>query len=1568
MRGWLGLLIGGIGAAAFLGYAVTQETPVGEVRGLVVMKENGRPLPEAEVTLEDVSADTKVDVKPRHVETKEDGTFTVRNLPTGHYFVTVYSSHHAGAKSIVHVEEGQPTKFEVEVDPNEPELELRAPQRVFLPGESMRLTARGFVPESTLRLTTWRLKPEVLLSNRGIDATARSAFSRDDRNKPADPVATKETSFEQALKSRDVEGVFVEPITVPPLREGVYCITAEAGGKSATTVVYVSSIALVTKVDDKLVHCFVTDMRTGKPIVGAELLRSAEDKKVVAGKTGPDGTGVVPNDGDRAAVLARVGDKYAITDFYSSGGDHDEDSKPGRNVIYTDRPIYRPGDWVQFKGVVRELVDGEFKLPKSGTSEVTVTDPDDVEIAKIPVQVSAHGTYAGRFRVNREAKPGGYRISSDAGSVSGEHYVAVASYRKPQFTLTIKPTKDHFILGDKASALLTCKYYFGSPVAGAEISASIVRNPIWTDYDVDGEAGDPDEANEATESESGGGGEFLADVKVTTDSRGQALIEFDTNQNPVGQRGDNDRRPQDYTYTINVFASENEDSESITGHGDVLVTRADVQVRAMPTAFISSAANPANVRVSVKSVDGGKPVARQTVHAVFGKTTWSNDESQFKPLGELTAATDDQGVVEIKRPANVKGSVTVRVDTQDSAGRKTTAECWIWDDADGAPTGKDVSMQIVLDKPKYAVGDVAHAIITSNQPGGSVWLTTEAESLITSQVVPLNDKQVKVDIPVTRALAPNCFVNVSYVCEKKFVTATRQLVVDRGDRKLGVKVTTDRKQVQPGESVDVHIVTTDQKGHPVPSELSLSVVDESIYAIKADRTNLLTDFYPRRINAVRTSFSFPEIYLDGGDKGGANVAVRTKFMDTAFWADAITTGADGTANVKVKLPDNLTEWRFTAIGVTDATAVGMDRAKIIAKKPVMVRLNLPRFLVQGDEIETSITFHNDSGSTQKMHASLELTGLSTKASKRIDFELKDGELNRVPITIHADRAGAAALQAKVWTDAGPSDGVQQSFDVSPHGRKLVDEWGAGLRSVAKTDLNLRSTADKNVGSLVVTVSPSIGAAILKSAESLIGYPYGCVEQTMSKFLPSVLVDDLLTKTGRSNEKLHEKTKEIAADGLARLQKMRHEDGAWGWWEHDSSDVFMTSLVLDGLYRAKKLGYAEDLDTDRALAWLKRQLEANEEPNRSKFQYIVPTPVAHKAYAAYVLTLYGNKAASIEFLKRVNTDNWTAEPLAYLALTAHAVGDKAHEEAFLKRINAQRQGDNDTAYWLSDYGQPSAQESAIALRALQICAPTSPSIPMALRYIMQTRRADGWHTTLETSTVVQVLTDYLNQTKEMSAPKSVVVKVNGREVGRRSWDAGAIDDYKVELPVSALESGSNRLEIVAGDGSVYAGARLTQYDVRDELPQVVNDSKVDVKRTYHLLEVRRMEDGRSRLVPSEKPITEAKDGDVIDCQLKIRSMGDLSYVIVEDPIPSNCRVVEREDTEFYEWRYAWGGIQIMDDRVGLFFRNLKWDGEVIHYTLRAEAPGKIRALPTRVEAMYEPRRWGSSAENPLEIVK
>ncbi len=96
--------------------------------------------------------------------------------------------------------------------------------------------------------------------------------------------------------------------------------------------------------------------------------------------------------------------------------------------------------------------------------------------------------------------------------------------------------------------------------------------------------------------------------------------------------------------------------------------------------------------------------------------------------------------------------------------------------------------------------------------------------------------------------------------------------------------------------------------------------------------------------------------------------------------------------------------------------------------------------------------------------------------------------------------------------------------------------------------------------------------MLRSADSLIDFPYGCVEQTMSRFLPSVLVVQALKKAGLPLPKSAAKLPEIASDSFTRLARMQHKDGGWGWWEHDESSPFMTALVLDGLKRAADAGF------------------------------------------------------------------------------------------------------------------------------------------------------------------------------------------------------------------------------------------------------------------------------------------------------------------------------------------------------------------------------------------------------------
>ena len=84
---------------------------------------------------------------------------------------------------------------------------------------------------------------------------------------------------------------------------------------------------------------------------------------------------------------------------------------------------------------------------------------------------------------------------------------------------------------------------------------------------------------------------------------------------------------------------------------------------------------------------------------------------------------------------------------------------------------------------------------------------------------------------------------------------------------------------------------------------------------------------------METNYSFPELYLDGGDKAG-DIPVRMNFKDTAAWIPSVRTDAHGTATVQVNLPDNLTSWRATAIGVSDATDVGLATQNVTVAKPL----------------------------------------------------------------------------------------------------------------------------------------------------------------------------------------------------------------------------------------------------------------------------------------------------------------------------------------------------------------------------------------------------------------------------------------------------------------------------------------------------------------------------------------------------------------------------------------------------------------------------------------------------------
>src|SRR5208282_3943127 len=159
-----------------------------------------------------------------------------------------------------------------------------------------------------------------------------------------------------------------------------------------------------------------------------------------------------------------------------------------------------------------------------------------------------------------------------------------------------------------------------------------------------------------------------------------------------------------------------------------------------------------------------------------------------------------------------------------------------------------------------------------------------------------------------------------------------------------------------------------------------------------------------------------------------------------------------------------------------------------------------------------------------------------------------------------------------------SDAMEITLPVIPLGVRQSDAQSgsvAGADQEEKTIVTLPGNPDQSSPTLDITISPSLAGSIFSALDYLTSYPYGCTEQTMSSFLPDIVVaqamKDLQLQTTVDTPDLEQK---IQA-GMARLKDFQHSDGGWGWWKDDDSLVFMTAYVVSGFGQAHAAGYDVD---------------------------------------------------------------------------------------------------------------------------------------------------------------------------------------------------------------------------------------------------------------------------------------------------------------------------------------------------------------------------------------------------------
>ncbi|MBZ5525018.1 MAG: hypothetical protein LAP21_22540 [Acidobacteriia bacterium] len=703
--------------------------------------------------------------------------------------------------------------------------------------------------------------------------------------------------------------------------------------------------------------------------------------------------------------------------------------------------------------------------------------------------------------------------------------------------------------------------------------------------------------------------------------------------------------------------------------------------------------------------------------------------------------------------------------------------------------------------------------------------------------------------------------------------------------------------------------------------------------------------------------------------------IRKVFPDTALWLAEIRTDQNGHAQAQLSFPDSLTTWRATLRGNTQDFKVGSAVNRVIVRKNLMVRLAVPRFFRQGDDVTVSTIVHNYLTDDKNAQVSLDVKGLDLQdpGARQVTVVSKGDQ--RQDWHVHAQNSASSNLVAKALTNE-ESDAMELTLPVIPFGVKLNDSKSGAISNALGQDLTaviLPGDPATAAPTLKIDVSPSIAGSIFGALDFLTAYPYGCTEQTMSSFLPNIVVANAMKDLKlQSTIDTKELGKKINA-GLDRLYDFQHDDGGWGWWKEDDSMVFMTAYVISGLAQARTAGYSVEADRiNRGREFLKGQLAQHE---RMKPDL--------RAYVVYALALARESAEASSFDAKWLDDAYNArsrmssQGLAMLGLSLQAVNDaRAQEVAGM--LEKQAVVTDTDAYWPSQYDSflefeidDSVESTAYAVRLLSLTHPDSALLPKAA-YWLVTHRDGGyfWLSTKQTSMVVFGLLEYVKVSHELDADFTATVFVNDKQVMTRHYtraDAFRGDLPGITLTADQLQSGANKVRIQkTGAGRLYWSARGEYYSAEKRLFQN-NKIALSISRDYYRLTPRQEKD---KITYSLDPLSgELHSGDVVAVRLGVNG-SRWRYLLIEDPIPAGAEFIQNDGLYEFNRRESWWGFwftrrEFHDDRAAFFQTYFDGHQEYV-YLLKIVNPGKFRVSPASVQPMYQPSIISTTDAATLEV--
>jgi uncharacterized protein YfaS (alpha-2-macroglobulin family) len=1507
-----------------------------------------------------------------------DGGFALGDLAAGRYRLEV---RHEGfeqvfSKEPIALREGESRDgLALVVAPRAPELAFVLQREVFVPDAPMKVGLRSF------RLGYVDLVLDEILLPRLLDPAS-------DFRALAQGADTSGLVRVQAWRHVPADGPPYswrdEEATLPAgLKPGAYLLRGRAGALERRAIFFVSELGLLVKRSTSRMLVSAASLTGGQPVAGVVLYLVANEAQadrpawVWSPTVDRAGTPAGGTDERGLAQLA-LAERTARVRVVAVSATHGlavaeaplapAAEQGGDQVfLYTDRPIYRPGQTVHWKAFARQARAGGYAVPDATTASLSLDGPDGAMLPLDVARLSPRGSAEGSIELPRDLPLGEWALHARAGTAAATAGFAVEEYRKPEFRVEVTPDREVYVNGDEVRFVVAASYFFGAPVFGAAVRYNLFESRLR----------DPDEWGEEAWQERGFG-RVLKTGETRTDLDGRAALVF------TPERVSYDRR---LTLEVEVVDAS---SRAVAGRGSAVMGRGLFTVHVRPASHLMDVGKPVTVEVTTKDHVGKGVAAAVTVE--LDQEAWNPLERRYtravRPLATATVTTDALGhaVVSLTPVPARSGQLVIRAQADDAKGNRITAQssCWVYDPQVFDYAYRYPALEAFADRERYQPGDTARILVNTEVRNATVLVSVEGRELYEHRLLGLAGNSGLVAVPIRADYAPNVFVALHVRKGKEVHSRTLELPVEAARHDLVIALEPDKTEARPGDTTRVTVRTRDAKGAPVAAEVSLGVVDEAIYSLRADDTPHPHDvFYGRRPNWVTTVVSWPVLYYGGADKGG-RAEVRKDFRDVAFWTPTVLTGAEGRAEVGFRYPDNLTTWRLTSRGVGEATLVGQAVAKTLVTKEVVARLAGPRFFVAGDEASlVSVVNNRSPAPVLGVEETIEAQGASVTgpATRRADLAA-NGESRgewRVSVPREPPREGTPeALFTFRARSKADSDALQvrvpvvaRAVALRPHGAGVLEGRSATVIVTLPSDL-VRPGSE-----LRLELSPSSAAMCLAASDYLTGYPWGCTEQTANAILPAVALLGALEPAGVVLPGWEQPTRRLTPF-LDHLRALQGQDGGWGWWQEEEADPYLTVLALDALARATRFGVggaAAAGPLQQGYFALVRRLSE------------VRTSDGEAYVLAHLLSLQALENAEQRFPElKQNLENLALSVYgardrlgtAGLALAARAHADLGKAEqakALLGQLVSRAVTDGAGLHWSADpeagYGWfgDEVENTAYALSAMQAVTPQDSRGATVVRWLASKRRGSYWRCTRTTAPVAIALAEYLKAHVAEAKPSyRLRVEWNGETlldhvVGPA--DAFGSQALRVEVPGTKLRPGDNRLVVTReGTGAVYWGWEA-KAQVPSPGPDTSNEKRLAVTREY--LRAERATDRRGRpqyLVSALEPGQAFHVGESVMVRLTLRASRALAYLVLEDPRAAGFEV-DKLRPEGAAWPYGTHAEE-RDQRVAFFLDRVEEGETVIEYLMRPELDGAFTVLPASAGGMYDPDLLVRSGEAKLTV--